>query len=219
MISGQNNIVETGNNVELTADIVGDNNKVIIEDSTYKTSLKLYIRGNNNNIKISSPLQIKDLKVVIGSILSPANNTTLSIGKNLSTESNVTFFLYDTNNKLIIGEDCMFSNTITIRCGELPHLIFSLETSKYIGFSEGVFIGNHVWVGEHAYINKRVSIPNGNIVAACSVVTKRFTEENCVLGGNPAKVVKRGVKWERNEVFLEKDSDFYKSFKEIHYSE
>ena len=76
-----------------------------------------------------------------------------------------------------------------------------------------------MWVGEHAYINKRVSIPNGNIVAACSVVTKRFTEENCVLGGNPAKVVKRGVKWERNEVFLEKDSDFYKSFKEIHYSE
>lgn len=212
MISGQNNIVETGNNVELTADIVGDNNKVIIEDSTYKTSLKLYIRGNNNNIKISSPLQIKDLKVVIGSISSPANNTTLSIGKNLSTESNVTFFLYDTNNKLIIGDNCMFSNTITVRCGELPHLIFSLDDSSYIGFSEGVFIGDNVWIGENAYINKRVSIPNGNIVAACSVVTKRFSEENCIIGGNPAKVVKKNITWFRNKEFLEKDSPFYNSF-------
>lgn len=218
MISGQNNIINIGNNVELISDIVGDNNEIVIKDALKKSNIKLYLRGNNNKITIDSPIQLKDLKIVIGSTVL-ANNTNITIGKNLSTETNVTFFLYDTNNKLIIGEDCMFSNTITIRCGELPHLIFSLETSKYIGFSEGVFIGNHVWVGEHAYINKRVSIPNGNIVAACSVVTKRFTEENCVLGGNPAKVVKRGVKWERNEVFLEKDSDFYKSFKEIHYSE
>lgn len=112
----------------------------------------------------------------------------------------------------------MFSNTITIRCGELPHLIFSLEDSRYIGNSEGVFIGNHVWIGEYVYINKRVSIPSGSIVAACSIMTKRFSEENCVFGGNPAKVVKHGVKWFRNTSFLEKNSSFYQSFQEIHNS-
>lgn len=167
---------------------------------------------------IEQPIQIRGLKIVIGSHVL-ANNTNLTIGKNLSTESNVSFLLYDTNNKLVIGEDCMFSNSITIRCGELPHLIFSLEDSKYIGFSKGVFIGNHVWIGEQSYINKRVTIPNGNIVAACSVVAKRFTEENCVLGGNPAKVIKHEIRWERNEGFVKKDSDFYKSFRKIHYSE
>lgn len=218
MVSGDNNIIETGINIDLTSDIVGNNNIIKINDALRQSNLKIYIRGNNNRITIDSPIQIKDLKIVIGSHVL-AHNTNLTIGKNLSTEPNVAFFLYDTNNKLFIGENCMFSNTITIRCGELPHLIFSLDDSKYIGFSEGVFIGNHVWIGERSYINKRVTIPNENIVAACSVVTKRFTEENCVIGGNPAKIVKKGIQWVRNESFLEKDSDFYKSFKEIHYSE
>ena len=103
-------------------------------------------------------------------------------------------------------------DTLTLLSFNFIAIKFSLETSKYIGFSEGVFIGNHVWVGEHAYINKRVSIPNGNIVAACSVVTKRFSEENCIIGGNPAKVVKKNIKWFRNKEFLEKDSPFYNSF-------
>lgn len=218
MVSGNNNIIETGTNIDLTTDIVGNNNTIIIKDAARQSNIKLYLRGDNNKITIDSPIQLKDLKIVIGSHVL-ANNTTITIGKNLSTEPNVTFLLYDSKNKLCIGENCMFSNTITIRCGELPHLIFSLNGSKYTGFSEGVFIGNHVWIGEHSYINKRVTIPDENIVAACSVVTKRFTEKHCAIGGNPAKVVKKKVQWFRNESFLEKDSDFYKSFRKIHYSE
>lgn len=36
-----------------------------------------------------------------------------------------------------------------------------------------------------------------SIVGACSVITKQFEEENVILAGNPAKIVKQNVKWGR----------------------
>ena len=80
MISGKNNIIRTGNNIELKAYIIGDNNTVVINNALRESGIKLYIRGNNNRITIDSPIQLKDLKIVIVSHVL-ANNTTITIGK------------------------------------------------------------------------------------------------------------------------------------------
>lgn len=34
-----------------------------------------------------------------------------------------------------------------------------------------------------------------------AVVTKRFDEENTIIAGNPAKLVKRNVKWQRESTY------------------
>lgn len=81
--------------------------------------------------------------------------------------------------------------------------------------SEGVFIGDHVWIGEKAYITKNATIPNESIVAACSVVTRRFLEPNSVLAGNPAKLVRKNVKWIRNEQAIPSGSRFAESLAEF----
>jgi acetyltransferase-like isoleucine patch superfamily enzyme len=44
---------------------------------------------------------------------------------------------------------------------------------------------------------KNAGLPDNTIVAAKSVVSKKFTESNTVVGGNPARVVKTGVNWDR----------------------
>jgi len=54
-----------------------------------------------------------------------------------------------------------------------------------------IVIGNNVWIGANAIILPSVHIANGCIVGAGAVVTKSFLEENCVIAGNPAKVLKR----------------------------
>jgi acetyltransferase-like isoleucine patch superfamily enzyme len=58
-------------------------------------------------------------------------------------------------------------------------------------------IGNHVWIGCRSTILKGVSIPNNNIVASNSVITKTFEVENCVIGGHGATagIIKRNVNW------------------------
>ena len=55
-------------------------------------------------------------------------------------------------------------------------------------------IGNHVWIGANVTILKGVSIGDGSIVAAGSVVTKSIPEA-CLAAGVPAKVIKENVQW------------------------
>ena len=62
------------------------------------------------------------------------------------------------------------------------------------------------WIGNDVKITKKAFIPNNTIVGIGSVVSSKFEEENTVIAGNPAKVVKRGVKFDRlaPNVYLEK---------------
>ena len=57
--------------------------------------------------------------------------------------------------------------------------------------TQPIIVGNNVWIGANAIILPRVQIANGCIVGAGAVVTKSFLEEDCVIAGNPAKVLKR----------------------------
>jgi acetyltransferase-like isoleucine patch superfamily enzyme len=52
-----------------------------------------------------------------------------------------------------------------------------------------ISIGDNVWIGEGCVIMPGVSIGNNCIIGANSVVTKSF-EDNKIIGGNPAKVIK-----------------------------
>lgn len=57
-----------------------------------------------------------------------------------------------------------------------------------------VTIGDHVWIGQRATILKGVTIGDGAVVAAGSVVTKDVPA-NTVVAGVPAKVIRTNVKW------------------------
>jgi acetyltransferase-like isoleucine patch superfamily enzyme len=203
----KNNSCTIGVNISISGFIKGNNNKILIEDSIRLSHLELKINGDNNYVCIQSPLSIKGLSIRIGNHVS-ANQVKLEIAKGFSIEDGGRFLLYNSGNNLIIGENCMFSNSVTIRCGDSPHLLFDKETGEYLDISEGVFIGNHVWVGECVYITKKATIPNESVAAACAVVTKRFEEENSVIAGNPAKVVRRNAQWIRNRSHLRVGSNY-----------
>ena len=65
----------------------------------------------------------------------------------------------------------------------------ALQPSLRPVYSKGpVVIGNNVWIGDKATILPGVTIGDGAVVAANAVVTKDVPP-NCVVGGNPAKVI------------------------------
>lgn len=57
-----------------------------------------------------------------------------------------------------------------------------------------IVIGNHVWIGTNAIILKGVTLGDNVIIGAGSVVTKSFPA-NCIVAGNPAKIIEENVKW------------------------
>lgn len=58
--------------------------------------------------------------------------------------------------------------------------------------SKPIIVGNNCWIGENSRICKGVTIGDGSIIAANSVVT-HDVPENCIAAGNPAKVVKEQI--------------------------
>lgn len=55
--------------------------------------------------------------------------------------------------------------------------------------TKGIFIGNNCWIGAGAVFCDGASVGNGCVIAANAVVTKQFPE-NCVIAGNPARIIK-----------------------------
>ena len=55
-----------------------------------------------------------------------------------------------------------------------------------------IIIGKNVWIGEYCRICKGVTIGDGSVVAANAVVTKDVPA-NCIVAGNPARVVKTDI--------------------------
>lgn len=62
-----------------------------------------------------------------------------------------------------------------------------------------ISIGNDVWIGAHCLIGRRISIGDGAVIAAGSVVTKSVPPY-AVAGGNPASF----IKWRFEQSVIEK---------------
>ena len=69
--------------------------------------------------------------------------------------------------------------------------IHKMRTWKYSS-NAPIIIGENCWIGSNVRICKGVTIGDNSVVAACSVVTKDVPA-NCIVAGNPAKVVKTDI--------------------------
>lgn len=108
---------------------------------------------------------------------------------------------YDAGAKLTVGKYCGFAPKVTILLGGEHHhdwvssYPFSLldENARLLPgypFSKGdVTIGNDVWVGYDALILSGVTVGDGAVIAARSLVTKNV-EPFSIVGGVPAKRLK-----------------------------
>ncbi|MHB8694271.1 MAG: acyltransferase [Solirubrobacteraceae bacterium] len=60
-----------------------------------------------------------------------------------------------------------------------------------------IVLGERVWLGARSTVLKGVTLGNDTVVAAGAVVNRSDPEGHAVLGGNPARRVREGVRWQR----------------------
>ncbi len=170
----------------------GTGNTVTIGENTNLKNVFIEIKGNNNKVYIGAKCKIQ------GHILLKGNRQVVKIGSKTTFQHNV-YLLASENKNITIGRDCMFSNNIDVRTTD-AHSIVDAETGVRTNLAKDVEIGHHVWISAGALISKGAAIPDNCIVGGRSVVTKRFDEPNCTLAGTPAKVVNKGVNWDRKRL-------------------
>lgn len=173
------------------------------------------IKASNNSIYIGAHTSLNGectflfmgsgSEVRIGAYNGIGNcNLSISEGSSLTTGIKCSFGGFSATvyeeGQINIGNDCMFSHAIQLWQTD-THPIFDVITGERLNRSCNITIGNHVWVGTNSFLMGGASIGDDCIVGANAVTSGKF-ESNTIIAGNPARVVRKGVTWRKDELCL-----------------
>ncbi len=124
----------------------------------------------------------------------------------LNFEKNVLYHFDFIGDKLIIGKFCAIASGVKFIMNGANHKIDGFTTYPFGIFGKGweagipnlqdlplkgdTVIGNDVWIGMESTIMPGVKIGDGAIIATKSVIT-RDVPPYTIVGGNPAKVIRK----------------------------
>lgn len=143
--------------------------------------------------KIRKELQTKKISYI-------GKNTNVELGKfyypeNIRIEDNV---YIGENAKIyarggvLIESGTIISTRITIHTSNHNYNSLDLQAIPYDfrTIEKGVIIGKNVWIGDNCMICPGVTIGEGAVIGMGSVITKSIPPY-VVVGGNPAKIIKK----------------------------
>lgn len=133
-------------------------------------------------------------------------------------KTNILFNYPEFGDKLIIGKFCAIATGTKFMMGSANHRMDSVTTYPFsvfggtweeivpthlteLPFKGDTIIGNDVWFGRECLIMPGVKIGDGAIIAARSVVVKDI-EPYSIVGGNPARVIRKRFDNEMVELLL-----------------
>ena len=191
------------------AGIAGNTKIKIHKTVRFGTNCKLAIYNGGASLEIEEKCSFGDNALFELFILS-----NVLIKKNTTTE---TFFvLHDSAAAdILIEEDCMMSHHVTIHAGD-GHAIFDTvkkcRTNDFFPDNSkcSIHISPHCWLGYGCFVLHNTKIEKSCIIGASALVKGVFPN-NCIIGGNPSKIIKKNVTWHRHpyETDINQINDIY----------
>lgn len=166
----------------------GTGNTLIVEDYARLINCRFHFDGTGNTVRIGKLCYCDHADFWIED-----SGNTVSLGEHTYLAGEIQLAAME-GTAISIGRDCLFSSPVKIRTGD-SHSLLQKSTGRRINPSQSVTIGNHVWVGTDTTILKGVTVPDGCVVGAGSLLCKTYENPNCVLAGVPAKEVRQDVDW------------------------
>ena len=181
--------------------------KLLLSLAYYKKICNVECKYCGVNPRIYKPVSLKGLKYIrlgdnfkldFGGILEAwdmhngiAFSPQVIVGNNVSFGKNCHIGCI---NQVVIEDNVLVGSGVMIidhNHGESFENEFHIPPNKRKLYSKGpIYICENVWIGENACILHGVTIGKNSIVGANAVVTKNIPS-NCVVAGNPAKIIKK----------------------------
>lgn len=194
-ISGDHNMIELlGNDSKMNMKFTGSRNR--IKTKGVSSNLTLRIEGHDNEVIVERGVRsITNLHVVV-----IGNGLRLRIGEDTTFGSDCWVVLMGNNNHLFIGSNCMIADDVDLFASD-THPILNKESNEIINKSGNIDIDDHVWLGKKACVLKNVCIGKDSVVGMASIVVSNIPNSSVAVG-NPAKIVKTGVTWDRKHITI-----------------
>lgn len=126
----------------------------------------------------------KGSKIVVG------KDGIFTFGKQARMTGNSTIICYKNisiGDRTWISWDCLIMDTD-------HHKI--ITNNERINYDESITIGDNVWICAKNTILKGTLISNNSILGSNSKISSKIENENVLIAGNPAKVVKKNITWQ-----------------------
>lgn len=179
--------------VRINSFVRRNKNIISIGKGTSLFDCSFYMSGGGK-ITIGNNCVLRGMRIYMntyGNEVFIGNHVTINAGK-----ENPTSFYACNGGSIIIGEDCMFSGGIDVLTTDF-HPITNYDGEE-LNHSSKVVIGNHVWIAMKAILLKNTCLADNIIVGSAAVVSKKITDKNVIVAGNPARILKKDVNWSRD---------------------
>ena len=145
----------------------------------------------------------KNVTIVKGSSFTFRN---IYLGNNVSIGGNAMFMC--TRARIVVGNNVMFGPRVSIITGGHrmdilgKYMIDIKDKDKRPEDDRDIVICDDVWVGANSIILRGVTVGEGSVIAAGSVVTKDVIPYS-IVGGSPARILK--MRFTEDEIIIHKN--------------
>ena len=170
-----------------------DKNSVVINGDCARSMITLGYRGGKFVNEHKGYISISNGKIIFNGKCNfgegfgiSVESGELSFGNNFYANRN---FLIECHEKIILGKDVLIGWNVSIRDTD-GH---SVNRQPFV---EAIEIKDHVWISSDVTVLKGSCITDGSIIACNSTVCGiKMKDKNCLIGGTPAKIIKKNVEW------------------------
>lgn len=171
---------------------IDDGNEFYVSPNSRVRKCKIQIKGTGNKLHISDSCNIRFAKIEI-----LGNGCEVFIGKNFQNTGYCKLSCREKDTKLIIGSNCLFADGVRLLASD-SHDIY--ENNKRINPAACITVQDDVWIADGALVLKGVDIGSNSVIGARAVVTRDIGPDSISVG-NPAKVIKNNITWNRELTF------------------
>ena len=151
--------------------------------------------GGYIDIKENSKIIFKGIAHIAGGFSIRVDDVgIISFGDHFTCNS---YCFFASNHGIIFGDNCTLGWKVNIRDADGHDVYLKGDAKRQaINLSREVIIGEHVWIAACVDILKGSCVPDNCVVAYGTLLTgQKFKETDCIIGGNPPKVIKDNINW------------------------
>lgn len=170
---------------------------IVLKGKIHRSMIILGFKGSEGRNISRTMISIhQNGKLILGSRITIAKGSKIIIDKgSISIDDNFccnSDCFFCCNDLISIGKDNMYGWNVS----------FNTTDGHYVYTNNGrrenhgpIIVGSHVWIASNCSLSKNSIIADDCVIAQNSLVTHSFNNTKCLIGGIPAKEIKKDINW------------------------